>query len=133
MRVNVTSNVECKLGKKSTSIRVQQANEAVPIFSKEGGPNKLVLTWPTVPESNIANPQISRAPLIAQSNKSNIANNMTNDFGNGYPINGSNAEPTRNGSGYNNNRQSGGAKHALVKPNVRAPPPPIPTRVESAY
>lgn len=136
VRVNVTPNVECKLAKKSTSIRVQLANEAVPLFTKEG-PNKLVLTWPNVPESTTTINKASspvRAPLVAQMNRNNIANNGSygNENGNGHYNNG-NHEPPRNGNGYNNNRQLGIAKHAIVKPNGRAPPPPIPNRVESAY
>ncbi|ODM91558.1 Myosin-IA [Orchesella cincta] len=127
VQVNVTSNVECKLAKKSTSIRVQLSDQAVPTFTKEG-PNKLTLMWPTVPETNgttITNSSApSRQPLVAQMNRNNITN------GNGHYN-----ENRNSNNGYNNNMQSGGAMKtsSIVKPHGRAPPPPIPNRVESAY
>jgi len=42
--------VDCKLAKKSTSIRVQyDGTGTVPVFAKDG-PNRLLLTWPSTPE-----------------------------------------------------------------------------------
>ncbi|XP_021947488.1 unconventional myosin ID isoform X2 [Folsomia candida] len=120
--VNVTSNVECKLGKKSNSIRVQTSDQAVPTFAKDG-PNRLMLTWPTVPEQQV-NRNSSRPPL------SNINNrNVTSSNGNGNYNNGA---QSRINNGYNNNNAENG--NGIAKPKTpAAPPPPIPQRIQSNY
>jgi len=121
--VNVTPNVECKLAKKSTSIRVQTNDQAIPTFTKDG-PNKLLLTWPTcpaVPEPQQNNRNSSRAPL------SNMNGNVhiTNGHNNGQYANGN------GGVKFNNNMNGGSHHNSVIKPSGPAPPPPIPQRIQS--
>lgn len=118
--VNVTPTVECKLAKKSTTISVKVTDQVVPTFSKDG-PNRLLLTWPTVPETQ--NRPTSRPPL------SNINNrNSGNNYNTGLP-------PQSRTNGYNNNHSGNG--NSIVSSNKAkapvAPPPPIPQRIQSNY
>ncbi len=107
--------MDCKLAKKSTNIRVQVTDQAVPTFSKDTqGPNRLLLTWPSVPETQ--NRPV-RPPL------SNI-NNRNSNNGN-YNQGGVQSRAT---NGHNNNNANG---NSIGKPI--APPPPIPQRVQSNY
>jgi len=114
--VNVTPNVECKLAKKATSIRVQVNEQATPIFAKDG-PNKLLLTWPAVPDHQPSRNVSFRNP---SANVNHRNTNMTN--GNGHYASGQgNGVQIRGSTGYNNN--------AMGKPY--APPPPVPQRLQT--
>ena len=107
--VRITPNVDCKLGKKATSIRVHydgNTANSVPVFTKDG-PNRLLLTWP--------GPETSPTPVRPISNGTN---NGYNNYTNG---NGAN-----NG---NNNITNNRGISPTSKPN--APPPPVPNRVQS--
>jgi hypothetical protein len=119
--VNVTQNVDCKLAKKSTSIRIQLNDQAVPTFSKDG-PNRLLLTWPVVPEQPQQVRNSSRPPL------SNI-NNRNVSNANGHHDNAFQSQV----NGQYNNNNPGNHANALKKPAGPAPPPPIPKRIQSNY
>lgn len=101
---------------------MQTSDQAVPTFAKDG-PNRLMLTWPTVPEQQV-NRNSSRPPL------SNINNrNVTSSNGNGNYNNGA---QSRINNGYNNNNAENG--NGIAKPKTpAAPPPPIPQRIQSNY
>jgi len=110
LKINVTNNIECKLGKKSTSIRVTydgEGSQNAPVFTKDGT-NKLKLNWPTA--------DATAAPVIPRP-LSNITNHQ-NQSSNGHGI----------GMNGNNNVRSSGAGHGM---KTMAPPPPVPTRVQS--
>ena len=108
LTINVSQTIECKLGKKSTTIRVDYGSEnTVPSFAKDGGNNRLVLTWPVAPQST---------PLR---NNNGHNNNIRNNVNNGL-VNG-------NGNGLIN----GNGHSSPMKSKMAAPPPPVPNRVES--
>ncbi|CAG7836490.1 unnamed protein product [Allacma fusca] len=72
--VNVAQSIECKLGKKSTIIRVNYGTETtVPSFAKDGANNRLVLTWPL-------------APTTATTPVRNGNNGYNNNFANGNGV-----------------------------------------------
>jgi myosin-1 len=115
--VGVTPNIECKLGRKSTSIRVKQddpAGNPVPMFAKDG-PGRLVLTWPATQGAT------TPSRIITSDNRYD-SNNVN---GNGNHNSSGNHHLNGNGNINNfNNRNSS-------KP--MGPPPPVPARIQSIH
>jgi len=117
--INVTPNVECKLAKKATSIRVQLGDDAVPTYTKDGNKG-LILVWPSSPNERSTSQQPSnptspthRSPGMITNGNGNMNQNNSNISNNLI------FEQKRQ-----NNNMGGGMK-------MNAPPPPIPQRIQS--
>jgi hypothetical protein len=138
--VTVTPNVECKLGKKSTSIRVNYVDsETLPNFAKDGA-NRLILTWPG--SAATASPMRQNGNGNGHNNGYNGNSSMNrgvngynddaysngNGNGNGYSSNGNGYS---NGNGNRTSSQGGHYTSSSKKVAPPGPPPPVPSRIQS--